>query len=145
MLAALRKMQIELRIHFPSHLDALLLPVALERMSIALSRWRWWWLRPEFRDQPQNILEHLPWNDEKKAIKEGHVPEDWQQNPAKLRHKDRDARWTVKFTKAKPRQDGTPPPVDIANSGIRNQRHVSIDRAHGFIRRWSSIQFYPPD
>ena len=28
--------------------------------------------------------------------------------PAKLRQKDRDARWTVKFSKAKPREDGTP-------------------------------------
>src|SRR5262249_19790950 len=21
---------------------------------------RWWWLRPQFRDEPQNLLEHLP-------------------------------------------------------------------------------------
>jgi hypothetical protein len=34
--------------------------------------------------------------------------------PAKLRHKDRDARWTVKFSKAKPREDGSMPPVDLA-------------------------------
>jgi hypothetical protein len=26
----------------------------------------------------------------------------------------RDARWTVKFTKAKPREDGSTPPVDLA-------------------------------
>src|SRR3546814_10858536 len=53
-------------------------------------------------------------DDERKALKEGRVPEDWKAMPAKLRHKDRDARWTVKFTKAKERPDGTKPPVDIA-------------------------------
>jgi hypothetical protein len=31
-------------------------------MSIGLSRWRWWWLRSQFCDQPQNLLEHLPWD-----------------------------------------------------------------------------------
>ena len=41
-------------------------------------------------------------DDEKKAIKEARIPEDWKDKPAKLRQKDRDARWTVKFTKAKP-------------------------------------------
>jgi transposase, IS5 family len=43
-------------------------------------------------------------DDEKKA----------KAKPAKLRHKDRDARWTVKFSKAKPREDGSMPPVDLA-------------------------------
>jgi hypothetical protein len=38
------------------------------------------------------------------AIKEGRIPPNWKAKPAKLRHKDRDARWTVKFTKAKPRE-----------------------------------------
>jgi hypothetical protein len=28
----------------------------------SISHWRWGWLRPEFRDQPQNLLEHLPWD-----------------------------------------------------------------------------------
>ena len=46
-------------------------------------------------------------DDEKKAIKEGRIPPNWKAKPAKLRHKDRDARWTVKFTKAKPREDGS--------------------------------------
>ena len=49
--------------------------------------------------------------DEKKAIKEGRIPEAWKAKPAKLRQKDRDARWTVKFTKAKPREDGSTPPA----------------------------------
>jgi hypothetical protein len=52
--------------------------------------------------------------DEKKAIKDGRIPDDWKDKPAKLRQKDRDARWTVKYTKAKPREDGSTPPVDLA-------------------------------
>src|SRR5664279_6634716 len=31
-------------------------------MTIGVSRRRWWRLRPQFRDQPQNLLEHLPWD-----------------------------------------------------------------------------------
>src|SRR6516162_3250626 len=31
-------------------------------MTSNVSRWRWWWLRPQFRDEPQNLLEHLPWD-----------------------------------------------------------------------------------
>jgi transposase, IS5 family len=38
---------------------------------------------------------------EKKEIKAGRIPEDWMGHPAKLRQKDRDARWTVKYSKAK--------------------------------------------
>ena len=38
--------------------------------------------------------------EEKKAVKEGRIPEEWKAKPAKLLHKDRDARWTVKFSKA---------------------------------------------
>jgi Transposase domain (DUF772) len=43
---------------------------------------------------------------EKRDIKEGRFPTAWAQKPAKLRQKDRDARWTVKYTKAKPSQGG---------------------------------------
>src|SRR5450631_1246180 len=32
---------------------------------------------------------------EKREIKAGRIPEDWRRNPAKLRQKDRDARWTA--------------------------------------------------
>ena len=59
-------------------------------------------------------------DDEKKAIKQGRIPANWKAKPAKLRHKDRDARWTVKFSKAKPREDGSMPPVDLA---IENLSH----------------------
>ena len=45
---------------------------------------------------------------EKADIKAGRIPEAWKDNPAKLAQKDRDARWTVKFSKAKPSEDGSP-------------------------------------
>ena len=31
-------------------------------MSMGVSYWRGRWLRPQFPDQPQNLLEHLRWN-----------------------------------------------------------------------------------
>ena len=68
-------------------------------------------------------------DDEKKAIREGRIPDEWKDKPAKLRQKDRDARWTVKFSKAKERPDGTKPPVDIAIPTFGYQNHGSIDSA----------------
>src|ERR1700747_1316576 len=41
---------------------------------------------------------------EKRAIKEGRIPANWKAKPAKRRHKDRDASWAVKFSKAKARE-----------------------------------------
>jgi IS5 family transposase len=74
---------------------------------------------------------------EKADIKEGRVPEDWQDKPAKLRQKDRDARWTVKLSKAKPAEEGKPKRGDIAVPAFGYKNHASIDRHHGFIRGWS--------
>lgn len=74
---------------------------------------------------------------EKAEIKAGRIPREWKTRPAKLRQKDRDARWTVKFSKAKPRADGTMP-VDIAIPTFGYQNHVSTDRAHGLIRKWAA-------
>jgi IS5 family transposase len=71
---------------------------------------------------------------EKSAIKAGEIPEAWKDKPAKLRQKDRDARWTVKFSKAKPKDDGAPQ-IDIAIPVFGYKSHVSIDRRHGVIRR----------
>jgi IS5 family transposase len=75
--------------------------------------------------------------DEKKAIKEGRIPDEWKEKPAKLRQKDRDARWTVKLTKAKPREDGSSPPVDLAIPVFGYQNHIAIDHGFGLIRKWS--------
>jgi IS5 family transposase len=71
---------------------------------------------------------------EKSAIKAGEIPEAWKDKPAKLRQKDRDARWTVKFSKAKPKDNGEPQ-IDIAIPVFGYKSHVSIDRRHGVIRR----------
>ena len=72
---------------------------------------------------------------EKKEIKEGRIPEDWKAHPAKLRQKDRDARWTLVFGKARLREDGTRH-ADIAIPVFGYKSHASIDRRHGFIRKW---------
>jgi IS5 family transposase len=77
-------------------------------------------------------------NGEKQAIKEGRIPEGWKDKPAKLAQKDRDARWTVKYTKAKVREDGSLPPVDLAIPAFGYKNHMSIDRAHGLIRKWTA-------
>lgn len=45
--------------------------------------------------------------DEKDAIKRGEIPDGWKDRPATLAQKDRDARWTVKYSKAK-RPEATP-------------------------------------
>ena len=72
---------------------------------------------------------------EKAAIKEGRsAAEIWPDKPAKVRQSDIDGRWTVKYSKAKVRADGTKP-VDIAIPVYGYKSHVSIDRMHGLIRR----------
>jgi transposase, IS5 family len=72
---------------------------------------------------------------EKADIKAGRIPEDWQDKPAKFRQKDRDARWTLVFGKARERADGTRH-LDIAIPVFGYKSHADIDRAHRFIRRW---------
>ena len=74
---------------------------------------------------------------EKNEIKAGRIPEDWTRNPAKLRQKDRDARWTVKYSKAKPSADGAKR-VDLAIPAFGYKNHIAIDRVHGLIRTWTA-------
>jgi transposase, IS5 family len=52
-------------------------------------------------------------DDQKREIKAGRIPADWVKKPASCGRRDRDARWTVKYTKAKPSADGAPR-VDLA-------------------------------
>lgn len=75
--------------------------------------------------------------DEKRALKEGRVPEAWARKPAKLAQKDRDARWTVKHSKAKPAADGAKR-VDLAIPLFGYKNHLGIDRRHGLIRTWTT-------
>ncbi|QND69598.1 IS5 family transposase (plasmid) [Mesorhizobium loti] len=74
---------------------------------------------------------------EKTDIKAGKVPDEWKDKPAKLRQKDRDARWTVKFSKAKMAEDGKVQQRDIAIPAFGYKNHAAIDRRHGFIRGWN--------
>jgi hypothetical protein len=76
---------------------------------------------------------------EKIAIKEGRIPEGWK--PAKAREKDRDARWSVKYSKAKVRESAGPKaskPVDLAVPMFGYKNHIGIDKAHGLIRTWDA-------
>ena len=73
---------------------------------------------------------------EKAAIREGRIPDCWEDKPAKLRQKDRDARWTVKHTKAKTQEDGAKL-VDLAIPEFGYKNHVSADKRHRLIRKWT--------
>ncbi len=87
---------------------------------------------------------------EKADIKEGKVPGAWKDNPAKLAQKDTDAPlrrrfaclpgngWTVKYSKAKQKPDGTKHAIDIAIPAFGYKNHISIDREHGLIRTWKA-------
>lgn len=79
--------------------------------------------------------------EEKATIRDGRIPDAWKAKPVKARQKDRDARWTVKYTKAKVR-DGADPrapkPVDLAIPMFGYKNHIGIDRAHGLIRTWDA-------
>ena len=74
---------------------------------------------------------------EKADIKADKIPQEWKNKPAKLRQKDRDARWTVKFSKAKVDEQGQTKQRDIAVPAFGYKNHAAIDRRHGFIRGWS--------
>ena len=79
--------------------------------------------------------------DEKAAIKQGKIPERWKEKPAKIRQKDRDGRWTVKYSKAKVKEGGDPKgfkPVDLGIPMFGYKNHIDIDRVHGLIRTWDA-------
>ncbi len=58
--------------------------------------------------------------DENETVKAGETPAEWEKKPAKLRQKDRDARWTKKHGKS--------------FFGYKN--HVNADAKHKLIRRY---------
>lgn len=71
---------------------------------------------------------------EKAAIKEGRVREGWK--PAKARQKDRDARWSIKYSKAKVRKGAAPgaaKPVDLAIPMFGYSEHTRL--SGGQVRR----------
>ncbi len=80
-------------------------------------------------------------DEEKAAIKQGKIPERWKEKPAKVRQKDRDARWSLKYTKAKVKEGADPTafkPVDLAIPMFGYKNHIGIDRTHGLIRTWDA-------
>jgi IS5 family transposase len=72
--------------------------------------------------------------EEKTQVKAGEIPEDWKAHPAKLAQKDREARWVVKYSKAK----GEGKAVDLAIPFFGYKNHVSMDRRYGFIRKYQT-------
>lgn len=52
-------------------------------------------------------------NAEKADLRARRISEDWKNKPAKLFHKDRHVRWTLKFAKAKRQDDGTIPLTEV--------------------------------
>lgn len=76
--------------------------------------------------------------DEQKArIKAGKSARDiWPDAPNTAAQKDVDARWTVKFSKARPKQDGAKQ-IDIAIPTFGYKNHITIDRRFGFIRTFA--------
>ncbi|BCI69004.1 IS5 family transposase ISMac22 (plasmid) [Acetobacter aceti] len=77
-------------------------------------------------------------NAEKADMREGRIPQDWQDKPSKLSHKDRHARWTLKFTKAKRQDDGNMPATDLAIPFFGYKSHISIDRKFRLIHKWKA-------
>ena len=69
--------------------------------------------------------------EEKTLVKEGITPPEWEKHPAKNAQKDKDARWTVKYTKAKGENA-----VDLAIPEYGYKNHVGIDQKHGLIRTY---------
>ena len=59
--------------------------------------------------------------EENEAVKRGETPAEWEQEPAKNRQKDKDARWTKKH----------------GRSFFGYKNHVNVDRTHKLIRRYA--------
>jgi IS5 family transposase len=74
---------------------------------------------------------------EKEALKAGRVPDGWKDTPAKLAQKDRDARWTMKRGRVRRLEDGRPKGPEIMVPAFGYKNHVSTDRRHGLIRKWT--------
>jgi transposase, IS5 family len=74
---------------------------------------------------------------EKATIREGGTPAGWSK--ARTRQIDRDGRWTIKRGKKTPRFGGAQRQdvSEIAVPVFGYKNHIGIDRAHGFIRRFT--------
>ena len=84
--------------------------------------------RPDRRRHDRSGLKQRNTIEEKRAIKEGQIPADWKDKPAKLAQKDRDARWTVNDLLQSRARMVEVPAVDLAIPAFGYKNHVSIDR-----------------
>ncbi|RKK01034.1 IS5 family transposase, partial [Pseudoroseomonas wenyumeiae] len=74
--------------------------------------------------------------EEKATIRNGGTPEGWSR--AKRAQTDRDARWTLKRGRTKPKPEGTQRrPIQIAVPLFGYKSHIGIDQRYGLIRRWA--------
>lgn len=72
---------------------------------------------------------------EKEAIKAGKTAHEvWPDGSAKAAQKDTDARWTVKFAKARTAANGKSQ-IDIAIRSFGYKNHIAIDQRFGFVRK----------
>ena len=78
--------------------------------------------------------------EEKGIIKAGGVPEDWKARPSKLSQKDRDARWRVKQGRKPQKEKKGVQEIMFAIPYFGYKNHLSTDRRHGWIRRWTVSQ-----
>src|SRR5438477_10120961 len=60
--------------------------------------------------------------DENETVKAGQTPAEWKKEPAKLRQKDRDARWTKKH----------------GRSFFGYKNHLGVDKVRKLIRKWDA-------
>lgn len=75
---------------------------------------------------------------EKETIKKGDIPEDWKDHPSKLSQKDRDARWVVKYSKAKGKEGEKI--IDLAMPYYGYKNHISTDKRYGFVRKFHTSE-----
>jgi IS5 family transposase len=73
-------------------------------------------------------------DEEKAVLKDGKVPKDRRDKPARLAQKDRDVRCTLK--RARKKQKPTDQAFEIAVPIFGHKTPISTDVRHGFIRRW---------
>ncbi len=74
--------------------------------------------------------------DEKQIVRDGGTPDGWSK--ARTRQIDRDGRWTIKRGRKQAPPEGAPrQAAEIAVPVFGYKNHVGIDRAHGFIRRFT--------
>ena len=73
--------------------------------------------------------------DEKATVKGGGVPEGWSK--AKRAQIDRDGRWTLKRGRKRPPKADARVATELVVPAFGYKNHVTIDRRHGFVRRYT--------